>query len=286
MLKTLLELTKIKITFAVMLTTITGYVLAAKSFSVEMLPTVIGLFILACGSAILNQYQEHLLDSMMERTRQRPIPSGKISPLNALLLAVAFAAVGSMMIFFNSGIVATALGLLALIWYNAIYTPLKKITPFAVIPGSVIGALPPLVGWVAGGGSLADPRALIMAFFFFIWQVPHFWLLMLKYGEQYEDAGFPSLRRFYSEKHIRWVTFLWTLSTAITALMLPLFDVVSSAITAVGIFALSTWLILSFLKLLKFETVLFKPIKYFMKINFYVLLIIILLTIDSFWAVI
>lgn len=283
MLKTILELSKIKITFAVMLTTITGYVLAAQSFSFEMIITVFGLFILACGSAIINQYQEHKDDAKMVRTSGRPIPSGRISAKNALLLGSSFSIVGSLMIFFNSGLIAMSLGILALIWYNAIYTPLKKITPFAVIPGSVIGALPPLVGWVAGGGSLSDPRALIMAFFFFIWQVPHFWLLMLKYGQQYEEAGFPSLQKYYSEKHIRRITFLWTFSTAITALMLPTFKVVSSMITAIGILALSTWLIFSFIRILKFDTVIFKPMKYFMKINIYVLFIIVLLTIDNFW---
>lgn len=283
MLKTILELSKIKITFAVMLTTITGYVLAAQSFSFEMIITVFGLFILACGSAIINQYQEHKDDAKMVRTSGRPIPSGRISAKKALLLGISFSIVGSLMIFFNSGLIAMSLGILALIWYNAIYTPLKKITPFAVIPGSVIGALPPLVGWVAGGGSLSDPRALIMAFFFFIWQVPHFWLLMLKYGQQYEEAGFPSLQKYYSEKHIRRITFLWTFSTAITALMLPTFKVVSSMITAIGILALSTWLIFSFIRILKFDTVIFKPMKYFMKINIYVLFIIVLLTIDNFW---
>lgn len=278
--KTFMELVKIKITFAVMLTTITGYVLAAGGFEQQMWATVFGLFLLACGSAVLNQYQEHGKDRMMERTSKRPIPSGRVSPVSALLIAVGLATVGSMLILFTGGFLAMSLGILALIWYNFIYTPMKKVTPFAVIPGSVIGALPPLVGWVAAGGDLLDPRALVMAFFFFIWQVPHFWLLMLKYGKQYEEAGFPSLERYYSEQHIRWVTFLWTFSTAISALMLPAFHVVESIYTGIAIFALSTWLIFSFLKLLKFDHVVFKPMVYFMKINIYVLFVIILLTVD------
>lgn len=279
-LKTFLELVKIKITFAVMLTTITGYVLSSGGFESSMWATVFGLFLLACGSAVLNQYQEHQKDGLMERTRQRPIPSGRISPLGALIMAIGLSVVGSAMIFISGGLLAMSLGVLALIWYNFIYTPLKKLTPFAVIPGSVIGSLPPMVGWVAAGGDLFDPRAIVMAFFFFIWQVPHFWLLMLKYGKQYEEAGFPSLERYYSERHIRWVTFLWTFSTAISALMLPAFHVVESLYTGIAIFALSTWLIFSFLKLLKFDHVVFKPMVYFMKINIYVLFVIILLTVD------
>jgi protoheme IX farnesyltransferase len=283
--KLFFELTKIKITFAVMLTTIVGYALAANSFDANMIVPVLGLFVLAMGSAVLNQYQEYELDSKMDRTKNRPIPSGRISPFNALLLSLIMIFIGSALLYFFSGFDALWLGLLALIWYNAIYTPMKRKTPFAVIPGSVIGALPPLVGWVAGGGELLDPRAMILAFFFFIWQVPHFWLLMIKYGEQYEEGGFPSLQRFYSERHIRWVTFLWTVSTAIAAMMLPAFKVIKSEITAIGIIAVSTWLIFSFIKLLKFDEKLeFKPMPYFMKINIFVLVMIILLSIDNFWG--
>jgi protoheme IX farnesyltransferase len=283
--KLFFELTKIKITFAVMLTTIVGYALAANSFDAKMIIPVLGLFVLAMGSAVLNQYQEYELDSKMDRTKNRPIPSGRITPFNALLLSIIMIFSGSALLYFFSGFDALWLGLLALIWYNAIYTPMKRKTPFAVIPGSVIGALPPLVGWVAGGGELLDPRAMILAFFFFIWQVPHFWLLMIKYGEQYEEGGFPSLQRFYSERHIRWVTFLWTVSTAIAAMMLPAFKVIKSEITAIGIIAVSTWLIFSFIKLLKFDEKLeFKPMPYFMKINIFVLVMIILLSVDNFWG--
>lgn len=268
-----------------MLTTIVGYALAANDLNTAMIIPVFGLFVLAMGSAVLNQYQEYELDAKMERTRHRPIPSGRISPFIALLLSFVLIIGGSTTLYYSAGFDAMWLGLLALLWYNAFYTPLKKKTPFAVIPGSLIGSIPPLVGWVAGGGNLIDVRALVLAFFFFIWQVPHFWLLMIKYGEQYEEAGFPSLQRFYTERHIRWVTFLWTVSTAITALMLPVFKVIQSQITAFGIVAISSWLIFSFLKLLKFdEHLAFKPMPYFMKINLFVLVMIILLSIDNLWG--
>lgn len=277
----LLELSKIRITFAVMLTTIVGYVLSGGGYSLQMILPVLGLFILACGSAMINQYQEHKRDAMMERTAHRPIPSGKISPANALILALSFVLAGSAMIWFGANFKAMLLGLTALLWYNVFYTPLKRITPFAVIPGSVIGALPPMVGWVAAGGSLTDMRAMIVASFFFIWQVPHFWLLMIKYGPEYEKAGFPSLTRYYSVWHIRWVTFIWTLSTALVALLLPVFHVVDSLYITFGIIAVSSWLIFSFVRILKIEEGIFKPMQYFMKINVFVLLMIILLSLDT-----
>jgi protoheme IX farnesyltransferase len=278
---TLLELSKVRITFAVSLTTITGYVLASGRFDAGLILPTIGIFILACGSSALNHYQEKDKDAQMERTRNRPIPNGRISENGALVFAVLLTIIGSAIIYIGSGFLAMQLGILALIWYNAIYTPLKKKTAFAVVPGSVIGAIPPMVGWVAGGGSLADPRALIIAFFFFIWQVPHFWLLLLKYGKEYEQAGFPSITSFYSDKQIKNTTFIWTMATAVTALMLPVFGIVNSTIMSIGLLIAVVWLVVVFSKLLKPGDQKFNPRYYFIKINYFVLFMIIFLSVDS-----
>jgi protoheme IX farnesyltransferase len=278
---TLLELSKVRITFAVSLTTITGYVLASGRFDAGLILPTLGIFILACGSSALNHYQEKDKDAQMERTRNRPIPSGRISPEGALAVAILLTIIGSALIYIGSGFLAMQLGILALIWYNAIYTPLKKKTAFAVVPGSVIGAIPPMVGWVAGGGSLADPRAMIIAFFFFIWQVPHFWLLLLKFGKEYEQAGFPSITSFYSNKQIKNTTFVWTMATAVTALMLPVFGIVNSLVIAIGLLVLVIWLVVVFAKLLKPGDEKFNPRYYFMKINYFVLFMIIFLAVDS-----
>jgi len=278
---TLLELSKVRITFAVSLTTITGYVLASGQFDTGLILPTLGIFLLACGSSALNHYQERDKDAQMERTKNRPIPSGRISETSALIFALTLSVLGSVLIYLGSGMLALQLGLLALIWYNAIYTPLKKKTAFAVVPGSVIGALPPLVGWVSGGGSLADPRALIIAFFFFIWQVPHFWLLLLKYGKEYEKAGYPSLTSIYSEKQIKYTTFIWTMATAVTALMLPVFGIVNTLVFSVATLLVSGWLIFQFVRLLRHNDESFVPGVYFMKINYFVLFMIVFLSVDS-----
>ena len=281
LLNTLLELSKVKITFAVSLTTITGYVLARGRFDRYMILPTLGIFLLACGASALNHYQERDKDAKMDRTKNRPIPSGRISPGMALLFALTLSIAGSLLIYFGSNFLALQLGLLALIWYNAIYTPLKKRTAFAVIPGSVIGALPPMVGWVAGGGSLIDPRALIIAFFFFIWQIPHFWLLLLKYGKQYEAAGFPSITSSYTTPQIKFTTFVWTFATAVTALMLPVFGIIDSVGGSVVLLVATVWLIYQFSGLLKQNDESFSPGFYFMKINYFVLSVIILLSVSS-----
>lgn len=280
--KTLLELAKVKITFAVALTTITGYVLASGTFDAGLILPTLGIFLLACGSSAINHYQERGHDSRMERTKDRPIPSGRISSTGALLFAFALSAAGSYILLTGTGFEALQLGLLALIWYNVIYTPLKRRTAFAVVPGAVIGSIPPLVGWVAGGGELLDPRALIMAFFFFIWQVPHFWLLMLKYGDEYKAAGYPSITSLYTTGQIKSITFIWILATAVSALMLPFFDVVNSWLVIAGMIISSVWLVIVFAGMLRKRDKMFKPFQYFMRINYYVLSIIILLSIDHF----
>lgn len=279
---TFLELSKVKITFAVALTTITGYLLAKGEFDAGLVLPTFGIFLLACGSSAINHFQERDKDALMERTRNRPIPSGRISPFGALLFAMALVAAGSYLLFFSSGFLGMQLGLLALIWYNIIYTPLKKRTAFAVVPGAVIGSIPPLVGWVAAGGELVDPRAMFMAFFFFIWQVPHFWLLMLKYGEEYTRAGFPSITSIYSPRQIKNITFIWIVATAVSALMLPAFDVVESWVVVIGLFLSSFWLVGQFFVLLKNNETAFSPIRYFMKINYFVLAVIIFLSLDRF----
>lgn len=280
--KTLLELAKVKITVAVSLTTVTGYLLARGHFDTMMILPTLGIFVLACGSSAINHYQERDRDALMERTRNRPIPSGRISANGALLFAFVLTMLGSWMLYEGSGPLAMQLGLLALLWYNAIYTPLKRKTAFAVIPGAVIGAIPPLVGWVAGGASLIDTRAWIMAFFFFIWQVPHFWLLMLKYGKQYESAGYPSITRLYSEEQVKKVTFIWVFATAVSALMIPVFYLTESYLLLAGFLLASVWLIVVFSRMLVKKDEPFNPMYYFMRINYFVLAVIVMLSLQPF----
>lgn len=279
----LAELSKVKITISVALTTIAGYLLAKGAFDSGLILPTLGIFILACGSSALNHYQDSDRDGLMKRTSSRPIPSGRISTTGALIVAFVLTVIGSGMIWIGSDFVGFQLGLLAMIWYNGIYTPMKRKTAFAVIPGSVIGAIPPVVGWVAGGGSVFDPQALVLAIFFFIWQVPHFWLLMLKYGDEYVKAGYPSITQRYDERNIRYLTFLWTFATAISALMIPMFGLTSSIFVTLMILVASSWLVFVFIKLLKVrQSAPFNPFYYFMRINYFVLVVTIAISLDPF----
>lgn len=281
-LRILLELVKIRITFAVSLTTATGYILYKHTFDITALWTVLGLFLLACGSAVINHIQEFKTDMLMTRTQYRPIPSQKISKKNAWLIALLLVTVGSLIILFSSNILAMFLGWLALIWYNLIYTPMKKMSAFAPIPGAVIGAIPPMVGWVAAGGYVFDYQAFIMAFFFFIWQVPHFWLLVLKHGKEYEAAGFPAITTLFTNKQIKKNTFIWIISTAISALMFAAFKIVDTRWIGITILLSVIWLIVSSISLVNPRNEKkMNPMVYFRNINIFVLIIMIFLSIDS-----
>jgi len=276
---TILELAKVKITIAVSFTMITGYVLFHKGFSWKIILPTLGIFLLACGSSVINQIQEYKTDDKMERTKNRPLPSGKINLKGAWITAIIFVLTGSLILWFTSSIIGFMLGLIALLWYNLIYTYLKRWTYFAVIPGSVIGAIPPLVGWTTAGGPLLDERTMAIAFFFFVWQVPHFWLLMLKYGKQYQKAGFPTIT-VKPGGIVRLMTFIWTVTTAISAVFLSYFKVVDSKISIMGVILASSWLLYEFIKLFAGKSNMFSPGKYFMKINYYVLAVILFLLTD------
>ncbi len=276
----LAELNKIKITFAVTLTTVAGYVLAKGGIDTGIMMPVVGIFILACGSAALNHIQDRDRDAIMNRTSKRPIPSGKLSASSAIIISITEIITGSFLIYYGSGFLAMQLGILALIWYNGIYTPLKRRTAFAVIPGSVIGSIPPLVGWVAAGGSLVDPKAMVLGLFFFMWQVPHFWLLMLKYGEEYTKAGYPSITAKISTQQVKNSTFLWTVATAVSALMVAMSGLISLIIFKLMILIASIWLIVVFSSLLRRKTIEFRPFYYFMRINYFVLIMILVLSIE------
>ncbi len=284
-LSVILELSKVKITVAVAFTTITGYILAARGYDPGFLLPTLGIFFLACGSSVINHLQERRTDAMMARTRKRPLPSHKISYSFAIMVAVTETLAGSLILYLSSGITALILGLLAMIWYNLIYTNLKRITPHAVIPGSVIGSIPPLVGWVAAGGSLFSIPALIMAVFFFVWQVPHFYLLAIKYGHEYTEAGLPSITERWSNSRTKKNIFLWIVLTSITAFIVSFSTLPVSVISAALIMVSSVILVISFRSLVFRSEDAFRPFQYFMRINYYVLAItVILITSPLFYT--
>lgn len=275
------ELTKIRITIFVTITMLFGFISASGGLNASAILPTLGILLLACGSAAINHYQERNTDAIMSRTKNRPIPSGRISPANALLIALILLTAGSLMLYSGAGLLALGLGLLNLLWYNGIYTPLKKVNPLAIIPGSMVGAIPPAVGWVAGGGSILDPQIWIIASFFFIWQIPHFWLLLLVLDKDYQKAGFPTLTEIFNPDQLARITFMWIAATVVTCLMIPFFGNLQSPFIGYGLFLAGAWLVWNSFKLVRFtkEKMYFRTA--FREINIFAILVVVLLSIDK-----
>ncbi len=277
----LLELTKFRISLFSTLSTFTGFILARQGLSGDVIFPLSGVFLLASGSCALNQYQERRNDRLMERTKGRPIPSRKLSPSTALKISISLLLSGSILLYVGAHESALALGLFAMLWYNGVYTPFKRKSPFAAIPGALIGAIPPLIGWVSGKGLLSlDPQILAISFFFFIWQVPHFWLLLLNSGKDYEKAGLPSLTKIFSSAQIRRITFMWICATAAVCMIIPLFGIVESRVIHGSLFLVAFWLMWKSLKLLTGHRHPSSLRFIFKTINSYAVLVIILITLD------
>lgn len=277
----LLELCKVRITFFVAVSTFVGFILHSGNISLQIILPSLGVFILASGSSALNEYQEREADKLMSRTKSRPIPSGRINEKSALLLSLTLLIAGLATIFFSSNLNALLLGVLAVIWYNAIYTPLKKKYVMAVVPGSLIGAIPPIIGWAASGGNPFDFEILTVALFFFIWQIPHFWLLLLIFSEDYESAGFPTLTQKFSKYQLSRITFIWITALVTSCLLIPVFSVSSNVYSLMAMIVLGIWLLWKTKFILNdiLEKFVFR--KAFVSINLYVLAIIVILSIDK-----
>lgn len=276
----LLHLGRIRISLLATLSTATGYLLATEKITIHMLVPTASVFFLACGSCALNQYQERETDQWMERTKSRPIPSGRLSPERVFWISMGLILSGSLILFCNAGGPAVALGLLAVLWYNGIYTNLKQQTAFAAVPGALVGAIPPVLGWATGGGELVDPRIGGIALFFFFWQIPHFWLLLLDCSKDYERAGFPSITKIFSTKQIKRIIFTWLLATGVSSLIIPLFGLLNYFFCYLLLVAAACWLFWSAIIFLSSHDNKGLLRTTFMKLNIYAVLVISLLSLD------
>ena len=191
----LIVLTKARLNALVVATTAGGYFMAAGDVInvVSLVITCVGTALVASGAAALNQVAERGTDRLMDRTRWRPLADGRMSLGEGRAIGVVLAIVGVAMLWLGANLTAAAIAVVTLLVYVAIYTPLKRVTSFATVVGAVPGALPPLIGWTAAGGSVRDPGAWALFFIMFVWQLPHFlaiaWLCRLDYAR----AGLPML---------------------------------------------------------------------------------------------
>jgi heme o synthase len=280
--KIISELGKVRISLPIALSVFTGYALKTGQFDGQAWMLMAGVFLMSCSSGAINHIQEYKTDALMPRTKNRPIPSGKISVKGAIWVALAFFAYGAFLLIANFPILVFLTSFLTLLSYNPISTPLKKFTAFAVVPGSLVGALPPYIGWFAGGGVLLDEQIIWVALFFFIGQIPHFWLLLLMFGKEYELAGFPSLNSIFNDNQIKRLSFTWILATIATAFIVSM-KVLDGSTTMFFLLIYIFYLLFSLTAgmLIKKDI----PVRAsFLKLNFLYLLMMILLIADSLYS--
>ncbi len=192
----LMILTKARLSLLVIITTFVGFCAAsgARLDWLMLFHAVVGTTLAAASAAVFNQYIESGVDRLMERTRHRPLPAGRIKPQTALALGIAMGVVGVGWLWLTTNPLCASLAAATIVIYIAFYTPLKRRTSFCTIVGAISGAIPPVIGWTAVRPSF-DVGAWILFGILFTWQMPHFLAIAWLYRDEYAEAGFIMLRR-------------------------------------------------------------------------------------------
>jgi heme o synthase len=187
----LIELVKARLTLLVLLTTAVGFYLGAEGPInwTALVQAVLGTAAAAAGAAALNQWWEHRLDALMQRTQSRPVPAGRMRPVDALAIGSALSIFGVAYLAVVCNALSAALAAITIIIYIFAYTPLKLVSTFNTALGAIPGALPPMIGWAAARGTLNAGAWMLFAILF-LWQLPHFFAIAWMYRDDYARAGF------------------------------------------------------------------------------------------------
>jgi protoheme IX farnesyltransferase len=275
-----LRLGKFTISIPVALTGFLGYFLHTPSLDRNAALTISGVLLLSMASSAVNQIQERHTDARMPRTAQRPIPAGIIPVTHASIFAVVMAIAGTGLLLLTGYPLAAAIGVFTLAWYNLVYTPLKRITAFAVLPGALIGALPPIIGWTAAGGNPLQMEIIFVAFFLFVGQMPHYWLLMIKVGSEFQEAGLPVITALFEPRQIRNLSFIWIAATGVIVMMLPVTPIIRHRAISVVLVASSFIFLIRMFRLTYRGELLDHWKMAFITVNLFYLLIILLMLAD------
>ncbi len=230
-----LELTKPRIVALMILTSVIGMLLAVPGLP-GWEPLVygnLGIALLAAAAAVVNHVVDHKIDSVMARTRKRPVATGKVSTVDAILFAIILSCIGMAVLILKVNHLTAWLTLASLVGYAGVNTMfLNRLTPQNIVIGGLAGAMPPLLGWVAVTGQV-DANALLLVLIIFAWTPPHFWALAIHRKEEYAKAGVPMLPvthgNRYTELHIVLYTFI-----LLAVSMLPFVTGMSGGIYLIG----------------------------------------------------
>ncbi len=227
--------------------TVFGFLLASSGCSPGLVVVFAGVTLLAGGAATLNSLQEWRRDAQMRRTGCRPLPRGDLSPRQALAQALVLIAGGLLLLSLLPGPLPFTAGLVALLLYNGVYTPLKARTLLAIVPGALCGGLPPVIGWLAGGGQPESPIVLLIMLLLVLWQIPHSWLVMLMYRDDDHASRMPNnMLRYLSESVLRRLLVPWVAALAAAMAIFSLPPVNSSGLIRAMLLLPTVFLLLVF----------------------------------------
>ncbi|HUQ95094.1 MAG TPA: heme o synthase [Bryobacteraceae bacterium] len=188
--KDYLELTKPRVTWLILMSTAVGYWFGVRGATdwLVLLNAILGTALIASGTFTLNQWYEREADSRMRRTQARPLPTGRVTPRQALLFGILLSAIGFAQLYFGANALTALLGLFTEVSYLGLYTPLKQRSWHATTVGAIPGAMPPLIGFAAAAGTLTWEAWALYAILF-LWQFPHFYAIAWMYRDDYARAG-------------------------------------------------------------------------------------------------
>ena len=249
----LMQLTKIRLSFSIVFSSIAGYFLGAEKINLLTLFLLsIGGYSMAGASSIFNQLIERGKDGLMNRTKNRPLPSNRMSNSTAIILGIIFSLLGTFFLY-SINFETAFFSVISILIYTCLYTPLKTVTPLSVFVGAFPGAIPFMLGWVAATGEFGiEPGILFMIQFF--WQFPHFWAIGWMMDEDYKKAGFKMLpsgkRDNASAFQIVFYT-LWTIIISLTPVTSYSGNLILSVPAALLIIVLGFFFLLFSLKLMR-----------------------------------
>ena len=251
------ELTKPDITLLVLISTLLGYFLGAQFLGESILgnPSVlihlmIGSYLTSAGVAILNEYIEREQDATMNRTNTRPLPSGRISPKDALIFGISVSVMGVIDLALLVNLYCGILSFITIAIYLFVYTPIKQKTPWNTLVGAIPGALPPVGGWLAATGNITYQTWVVFCLLFF-WQIPHFLSIAWLYRTDYKKGGF---KMFMIDNKDRFQSNILLVGFCILTLIFSLFLIPTpiASITLISICAtiiMGLWYVISALKM-------------------------------------
>jgi len=247
------EITKMRLSISVVFSSLAGYLLGVDvvDFKTLILLALGGYFMVGASNAY-NQIIEKDLDALMKRTKNRPIPSGRMSVNTAFIIATVFTLLG-IIILYTINRQTAMLGAISIFLYACVYTPLKTKTPLAVFVGAIPGAIPFMLGWVAATDNFGIEPGTLFALQFF-WQFPHFWAIGWFLYDDYEKAGFFMLPTGKQDKGTAVQTIMYTIWTLIVSII-PVFGFTGSLhlsiIAAIIVFALGLGMVYYAFRLFK-----------------------------------